>query len=417
MRAWPLFLSAAVGLAASASAASDLAWVSPGSAPLPERVRSVEILRHDEPVFSAPSGTSARRGAARRGVLLPLYGTSHGPGCSGNWLLVGPTAWLCSEHARLSPKEPVIARSPAARSSSGLPLDYYFVGRDGTLGYRKLATAEQGFPDAELEPGFVVAVVQTAAKMGDPFGLTTKGLWIPMRDLGKARTPTFDGADIEGGRTDIGWVVEDEAAVHVRPGGPRKQGESYARLSRVELFENRRVAGEEWIRVGEGQWLRARQLKRVRLAEPPPEALAGERWIDVDLEQQVLTAYEGRRPVFATLVSTGRGRDKDPQATPQGTSRIWIKLTTTDMDNLEDEEANSYYAIQEVPWVMFFNKGYGIHGAFWHRSFGRVRSHGCVNLSPPDAERLYQWTSPRLPAGWSSVLPTDYDRGTLVRVR
>jgi lipoprotein-anchoring transpeptidase ErfK/SrfK len=87
------------------------------------------------------------------------------------------------------------------------------------------------------------------------------------------------------------------------------------------------------------------------------------------------------------------------------------------MDNLENLEARESYAIQSVPWVMYFDRGYGLHGAFWHRAFGRVQSHGCVNLTPADAERVFQWTSPRLPEGWSAVLPTDYERGTLVSVR
>ncbi|HOU92686.1 MAG TPA: L,D-transpeptidase [Polyangiaceae bacterium] len=148
-----------------------------------------------------------------------------------------------------------------------------------------------------------------------------------------------------------------------------------------------------------------------------PAVGPAERWIDVDRGQQVLTAYEGDRPVFATLVSTGRGPDGTQESTPSGLHRIWIKLLSSDMDNLEDDGASHLYAIQDVPWVMYFDRGYGLHGTFWHRSFGRVRSHGCVNLAPLDARRLFDWTGPRLPAGWSAVLPTAYDRGTLVHVR
>jgi hypothetical protein len=73
--------------------------------------------------------------------------------------------------------------------------------------------------------------------------------------------------------------------------------------------------------------------------------------------------------------------------------------------------------MENVPYVQYFDKGVGIHGAFWHRSFGRVRSHGCVNLAPKDAERLFGFTSPRLPGGWSAVLPRATEQGTVVRVR
>ena len=46
-----------------------------------------------------------------------------------------------------------------------------------------------------------------------------------------------------------------------------------------------------------------------------------------------------------------------------------------------------------------------------------IRSHGCVNLSPLDAELMFDWTSPHVPVGWTAVFPTEYEQGTLVRVR
>ncbi len=67
--------------------------------------------------------------------------------------------------------------------------------------------------------------------------------------------------------------------------------------------------------------------------------------------------------------------------------------------------------------MQFFDKGVALHGAFWHRDFGRVRSHGCVNLAPRDAQWIFDFTSPHLPEGWSAVLPTPLERGTAVRVR
>jgi lipoprotein-anchoring transpeptidase ErfK/SrfK len=70
-----------------------------------------------------------------------------------------------------------------------------------------------------------------------------------------------------------------------------------------------------------------------------------------------------------------------------------------------------------VPWVLFFHKAFGFHGAFWHNDFGRVRSHGCVNLAPRDAAWLYAWAGPEMPVGWSAVLPSPSHPGTLVRVR
>ncbi len=119
-------------------------------------------------------------------------------------------------------------------------------------------------------------------------------------------------------------------------------------------------------------------------AEIPPPAEPWEidevRWIDVDLSEQTLTAYENGVPVHTTLVSTGL--PKTP--TPTGQFRIWIKLRTDDM-------AGEDYYIEDVPYVMYFYQGYGLHGVTWHGNFGHPMSHGCVNLPTEEAEWLFNW--------------------------
>jgi lipoprotein-anchoring transpeptidase ErfK/SrfK len=128
-------------------------------------------------------------------------------------------------------------------------------------------------------------------------------------------------------------------------------------------------------------------------------------------------AYEGARPVFATLVSTGRGPQGSDSATPVGVHRIWVKIFTSDMDNVERDELDAHYSLEDVPYVQFFDHAVGLHGTYWHRDFGRVKSHGCVNLAPLDARALFEFTGPRLPAGWTAAYPAAVDAGTVVRVR
>jgi lipoprotein-anchoring transpeptidase ErfK/SrfK len=112
---------------------------------------------------------------------------------------------------------------------------------------------------------------------------------------------------------------------------------------------------------------------------PPPEADEAQ-WIDVDLSEQSLTAYEGKVPVRTTLVSTGL----PSTPTPVGQYRIWIKLRYDDM-------AGVGYYIEDVPFVMYFHEGYGLHGVTWHGNFGHPMSHGCVNLPTEEAEWLFHW--------------------------
>jgi lipoprotein-anchoring transpeptidase ErfK/SrfK len=148
--------------------------------------------------------------------------------------------------------------------------------------------------------------------------------------------------------------------------------------------------------------------------QPIPKGLkAYDRWIDVDLSDQTLVAYQGQRPVFATMVSTGKkGSAEESFQTPTGRFRIYNKQVTSTMDGTTATDGN--YAIQDVPWVMYFEGSYALHGAFWHQSFGRVRSHGCVNLGPSDARWLFFWTTPFLPEGWHGVNGTDDSPGTTI---
>jgi lipoprotein-anchoring transpeptidase ErfK/SrfK len=148
---------------------------------------------------------------------------------------------------------------------------------------------------------------------------------------------------------------------------------------------------------------------------PPEEVRPHDRWIDVDVKQQLLIAYQGRSPRYATLISSGRSTEAS--RTPQGVFRLWAKLDYTDMDDIERTDVPQNYSIQDVPWVQFFKGSYGFHAAFWHNDFGRRRSHGCINLAPADARYLFQFTEPVLPAGWNAILPIPDDNPTIVRVR
>lgn len=400
----------------TAAPATALPWQPVGAVPLPEEARSVVILRKDEPLQMAPSRDAKRRGSAALGARLPLYGAQRGPGCTGKWLNVGPLAWVCGSEVQLSAAPPVAARPPRW-VPNGLPHNYQFAGPNGSLGYARLSLGDIGVPDYEYDPGFAVAILEVRQNsVGDQFGLTTKQLWVPMRDFHPVRKFLFRGAELREGNLDVGWVVVDDARGRRSAGGVRTST-SYTRFEKLTVLARKRHNKRWWYRVAEKQWLSEKELRVPQPAEPPAGIKPGERWIDVDIDHQVVTAYEGTRAVFATISSTGRGKGKSTMATPRGQFRTWVKLHTTDMTNLRNEYANRYYAIEEVPWVMFFKEGYGLHGTFWHRRFGHRKSHGCVNLSPLDAQRLFHWSSPRIPAGWTAALPTSYEPGTLVRVR
>ncbi len=114
--------------------------------------------------------------------------------------------------------------------------------------------------------------------------------------------------------------------------------------------------------------------------QTPPKIFEG-KWIDINLSQQMLYAYDGDQLVASFLVSTGL------PATPTvtGTYQVWIKLRYDDM-------VGPGYNLPNVEYVMYFYKGYGIHGTYWHNNFGHPMSHGCVNMRNEDAGWLYNWS-------------------------
>jgi len=118
---------------------------------------------------------------------------------------------------------------------------------------------------------------------------------------------------------------------------------------------------------------------------PPAKALSSEgndRWIDVNLSTQTLTAYEGDTPVRSTLVSTGL----PGTPTPTGQFKIYVKYP------LDTMSGPGYY-LPDVPYVMYFYRGYGLHGTYWHSNFGHPMSRGCVNLPTAEAEWLFNWAA------------------------
>jgi LysM repeat protein len=106
----------------------------------------------------------------------------------------------------------------------------------------------------------------------------------------------------------------------------------------------------------------------------------GERQIVIDLSDQTLTAYQGGVVVLHSYVSTGKA------ATPTrvGEFAIYQKLDSQTMTG-ED------YELPGVPWVMYYDGEMAMHGAYWHANFGIPTSHGCTNMTIPDARALYTW--------------------------
>jgi lipoprotein-anchoring transpeptidase ErfK/SrfK len=110
--------------------------------------------------------------------------------------------------------------------------------------------------------------------------------------------------------------------------------------------------------------------------------LEGERWIDVDLTNQRVYAFEGSTLISTFIVSTGT----QYHPTVTGQYHIYVKYRYSDM-------AGPGYYLPDVPFTMYFYQGYSFHGTYWHDNFGVPMSHGCINMRTSEAEWLYYWAS------------------------
>jgi lipoprotein-anchoring transpeptidase ErfK/SrfK len=107
-----------------------------------------------------------------------------------------------------------------------------------------------------------------------------------------------------------------------------------------------------------------------------------QRWIDVDLTNQRVYVFEGKKQLKTFIVSTGTWQ----HPTVTGQYNIYVKYQYADM-------SGPGYYLPNVPYVMYFYQGYGLHGTYWHSNFGTPMSHGCVNLRTDDAAWLFDWAS------------------------
>lgn len=268
---------------------------------------------------------------------------------------------------------------------------------------------------AAADSGFAIA--RTMVHDGRWYGMTTEHDLIALDRVEPVvqtavvgiEVPPLEGATVAfGDRPSLARFRLDERG-QMLPNG--------ALLRREAVVLTGRRMAPNLVETLAGDWVAAVGLRVIPVRREFPSVATGERkWIDISIRRQTLMAYVGRRPVYGALVSTGRGGMGDPEtefATVRGTFMIYAKHVAATMDGSED--VSDSYSLLDVPFVQYFHKGYALHGTYWHDEFGRVRSHGCINLTPRDAAWLFEWTDPNVPSDWHGVI--NKERGTVVIVR
>lgn len=184
----------------------------------------------------------------------------------------------------------------------------------------------------------------------------------------------------------MAWVLRNRHTSDNPGEEASKEAPLLLRYTRVNIYATVEIEGFRWYQVGINQWLHQYDVAKVIPIERPA-GVDTHKWISVDLYEQVAIAYEGDKPVFATLVSSGL-----PEwSTNEGLFNIYVRFQRTLMSGAHGQP--DFYYLEEVPWTMYFDNDIALHGTYWHDGFGYRHSHGCVNLSITDAHWLFNWSS------------------------
>lgn len=447
---------------ASSSAATDPARLEPGHG---EKLASIAMRTW---IYDAPSGKGHKLGYLRAGGVVErgelVAGTES---CEGGWYRVVPRGYACvGKGATLDLKHPIIQAAPAGpRRGEATPYTYVMSEAPPPhLYYRLPSEADQRrvegptyrthalqrralFEKLEAQPvpAFLMegnplpqpygseknlsfTVHRGRAKDNSAFGLVSVFDWTDRRfgltteldiialDRTKPATiSTMQGIVLEhGGRP--AFAVASGTTVMKKDGKTFREAGVVKGRTAFELTGEKQGGDNGLWETTSGVWVPAvgvimGELRKDRASH----AERGKKWISVSIQKQLLIAYEGDKPVYATLVSTGRGGMGDPTetfSTVRGTFMIRAKHVSGTMDG--NESSDESFDLRDVPYIQYFHEGYALHAAYWHDDFGKTRSHGCVNLAPRDAAWLFDWTDPQVPAEWhGAVAPQG---GTMVYI-
>jgi lipoprotein-anchoring transpeptidase ErfK/SrfK len=361
---------------------------------------------------------------------------------------------------------------------------------------------------------FVGSFPTDVGSLSRRFAITTDLRLAPTTKVKPDTGSPWHGVELGGELTlPLAFVRADGARSYDLAGGKATPGAELGRRAIVPLTGKlKRAEGVKYYRAKDGRFLHELDVGLAVAPSSWPEAAEkGEKWIEIAIGAQTLVLWEGKRPVYATLVSTGQAGLADPKtttATVRGVFRIRNKHISATMDSNESSSVGGKadttasldpwagpsrgavaqrdaqggqkpaakpaskpaakpaasagkgaapakkpapakpaasakapadngkiptkgdgeygvtkrrgegtFQLRDVPYIQYFASGYALHAAYWHDVFGTPRSHGCVNLSPVDAHRVFLWTDPPVPDGWHAInTGEELGEGTVVIV-
>ncbi len=372
-------------------------------------------------LYDAPRFSAAFRGKIARGSTFDVYAHVDGDAdCKAGWARVGTAAFACLGRSTVVEGPPP---SPLPHIGGNGLTPFHYAKRRGAGHpapvWRSRTALQRGDPPVgELELDHDYAFVGTRWANGERVLVDDTRRVVKEADVRRFNPSPFEGRDLlndplpsEGM---LAWVVRWPHAGRLDEAHPEAKETGRLAFQTTVVVDDppTHKRGMNFYPLHDGSgWVDAKAIRRYIPAEPLAEVGPTDVWVDVEVSQQTLTLFRGTTPIFHTVISSGTATNP----TPLGIYRMESKLALTDMRSKPgDDDA---YHVEAVPWAMYFDGRFALHGAYWHNRFGNRVSHGCVNLSPKDAKRVFEALDPALPGGWISVYEHEDDLGALVRVR
>lgn len=381
-------------------------------------------FQYQTPVFDRAAKGAQYIASVRRGTQLRAAKRVRGTGCAkGAWYALAQGGFICTQEgfSVTSTPQKFWIRQPKFDANKALSFKYAKVNK-GALRFHRIPSEEEvtqikaaleaqeqeqppPLPDVvqmRVDGDYFVALDRIEHANTGKYYRTVRGRYVRVHDLTPPKHPPKLRGEVltRAMHLPLAFVYgEDEAPLLRKQAGELRQVGVAEVHSRFPL-QGIESLGSEAYALGPSRF--AVPLARVRIArriERPAGVGAKERWVHVNLSEQTLVAYEGDKPRFATLVSTGK--EETGHGTPTGLYYVREKHLSVTMSG--SDPVDGRYEVAEVPWTQFYHDGYALHGAYWHNSFGVMRSHGCTNLSPPDARWLFRFTSPQLKLPFHSL--------------
>lgn len=391
----------------------------------PQNGPKLGILADFTPVYEDPDRNSRRLGWLHAGAQVPR---SERPiqanDCNAGWYAVYPRGHVCvGSGATLDLKHPTLtAMGLAPRLNEPLPYPY----AEARVATEVFVPNDEPDPSVRsvgrLRPAATFAVVGSWQAMDEAdqrlrLALMTRGSFVRADDLKAAEMPRASGVKLDTAQAGLPlafvtndgvrkWQLEGEQAT---PQKTLTKGSTWHVSVRPK-----RLGASRYYALDDGTWVQESDVTIVRLRNEWPSFASGSNhWVDLNLEENTVVLYEGQRPTFAALTLSG---SRQTISKHLGQTEVTAKYITEIQPDPRSADPNQ--VIYDVPWVVELRNGIRVHAGLGRQRRGTSQQVPRVELAPTDAQVVWNWVAPALPAGWHGVDASERaERRTQVLVR